>query len=81
MKQENYESALKNYLKTSGDSVVDSIAEKWINRSVIGKKKYGTTLDRDDLSITQWIDHAIEELMDGINYLEKTKRELLKNHG
>ena len=55
------------------DSIVNSIVNKFLSRSEIGIKKYGTTLDRNDLSTIDWITHAQEELMDGILYLEKLK--------
>ena len=42
----------------------------------MGKKKYGTDLDREDLKPHDWIQHAQEELMDGILYLEKLKKTL-----
>ena len=58
------------------DSVVKSIVNKFLERSSVGKKKYGTDLDRKDLSTFDWINHAQEELMDGILYLEKLKQEL-----
>lgn len=56
------------------DSVVEAIVDKFRERSAVGWKKYGTTLDRDDLSPKEWIVHAQEELMDGILYLEKLRR-------
>jgi hypothetical protein len=59
----------------STDSVVFSIVSQFIQRSEIGKTKYGTTLDRTDLSILDWIQHAQEEHMDAILYLEKLKQE------
>jgi hypothetical protein len=31
---------------------------------------------RNDVSTTQWIDHAIEELLDGAIYLERLKYDL-----
>ena len=55
------------------DSIVDSIVDKFISRSNVGKAKYGTTLDREDWSLEQWIDAAIEEHMDAILYLQKIK--------
>lgn len=58
------------------DSIVESIVAKFQQRSAVGWKKYGTTLDRNDLGILDWIQHAQEELMDGILYLEKLKKEL-----
>lgn len=56
------------------DSIVNSVVQKFLSRSYIGIKKYGKTLDRDDLSTVDWITHAQEELMDGILYLEKLKQ-------
>lgn len=58
------------------DSVVFSIIEKFLTRSELGRKKYGTDLDRQDLSVIDWIRHAQEEHMDAILYLEKLKQEL-----
>ena len=55
------------------DSIVDSIVDKFISRSNVGKAKYGTTLDRDDWSLDQWIENAIEEHMDAILYLQKIR--------
>jgi hypothetical protein len=56
------------------DSVVDSVIDKFIDRASLGKRKYGATLDRNDLSLEEWIDHAIEESMDNILYLQKIKK-------
>ncbi len=59
------------------DSIVASILEKFRARSELGKKKYGTDLDRTDLSVIDWINHAQEEHMDAILYLEKLKQTLV----
>ena len=61
------------------DSIVNSVIGAFIGRSNVGLQKYGTTLDRDDLSILDWIQHAQEEHMDAILYLEKLKTEISKN--
>jgi hypothetical protein len=58
------------------DSIVTAVIEKFKQRSEFGKAKYGTDLDRKDLSILEWIVHAQEEHMDAILYLEKLKVEL-----
>jgi hypothetical protein len=58
------------------DSVVQSVIQKFLDRAKMGKEKYGTDLDRKDLTHLQWINHAQDELMDGILYLEKLKQEL-----
>ncbi len=60
------------------DSIVNSIISQFIDRSNVGIAKYGTTLDRNDLSILDWIEHAKQEHMDAILYLEKLKAELQK---
>jgi hypothetical protein len=58
------------------DSVVDSILDKFIDRSQVGKSKYGTDLDRQDLGLHDWCEHAIEEAMDLILYLRKVQKTL-----
>jgi glycosyl transferase, family 25 len=58
------------------DSIVNSVISAFIGRSNFGLQKYGTTLDRDDLSALDWIQHAQEEHMDAILYLEKLKTKL-----
>lgn len=55
------------------DSIVDSIVDKFIDRSRVGKAKYGVTLDREDWSLDQWIEAALEEHMDAILYLQKVR--------
>lgn len=60
------------------DSVVQSVIDSFIARARLGKEKYGQTLDREDLSVLEWIQHAKEEHMDAILYLEKLQRELQK---
>ena len=56
------------------DSVVQSVINKFKQRSEVGIKKYGTTMDREDLTRDEWITHISEELMDALLYLEKLKR-------
>jgi len=58
------------------DSVVSSILNQFTTRALMGHKKYGVNLDRKDLSILEWIEHAKQEHMDAILYLEKIKQEL-----
>jgi hypothetical protein len=60
------------------DTVVASIIAKFERRARMGNKKYGTDLDRADLERVDWINHAQDELMDGILYLEKLKQEIQK---
>jgi len=56
------------------DSIVDSVIDQFIERAKFGKEKYNTDLDRTDLGILDWIEHAKQEHMDAILYLEKIER-------
>jgi len=58
------------------DTVVFRIAHLLRSRSETGIRKYGTTMDRTDLEIKQWIDHAIEECLDQALYLQRIKDSL-----
>jgi ADP-ribosyl-[dinitrogen reductase] hydrolase len=62
------------------DSVVSAIIQKFTQRAQFGKAKYGTDLDRTDLGVLDWIQHAQEEHMDAILYLEKLKRVVLEKN-
>ncbi len=54
---------------------MSSIEEKVIAeirwRAKKGEAKYGTTMDRDDLSVAEWVQHLKEELMDAVVYAQK----------
>ena len=64
--------------KKMKDTIVESIVGKFKERSDVGIKKYGTTLDRDDLTTIQWIEEAQAEAMDFCLYLERLKKEYEK---
>ena len=57
------------------DKIVLSVLESFKKRSEIGIKKYNTTLERNDLSTLEWLQHAQEEAMDFVLYLERLKQE------
>ena len=59
------------------DSIVESVIKKFKDRSDVGIKKYGTTLDRNDINFDGWAEHLQQELMDGILYLERLRKEKL----
>ena len=48
------------------DSIVDSVIDQFVSRATFGKTKYGVDLDREDLSVLEWIEHAKQEHMDAI---------------
>jgi hypothetical protein len=58
------------------DSIVSSIIKQFKERSIKGKEKYGVDLDRTDLTLLEWIEHAKQEHMDAILYLEKIKHQI-----
>jgi len=55
------------------DPIVTSVIEQFKERSSVGIKKYGTTLQ--DNNLDNFIKHLKEELMDGILYLEKIEKQ------
>jgi tRNA A37 threonylcarbamoyladenosine biosynthesis protein TsaE len=57
------------------DGIVKRVIDAFKKRSERGLEKYGTTLDRDDLTHVEWLQHLQEELMDATLYIEKLKDE------
>jgi hypothetical protein len=60
----------------SPSSITDLLCQLIVSRDAVGFKKYGVTLDRKDLSIEEWLDHATEEALDEAGYLQCAKREI-----
>lgn len=57
------------------DKIVERVIDAFKKRSERGLEKYGTTLDRNDLTHLEWLQHLQEELMDATLYIEKLKDE------
>ena len=55
------------------DKIVESVINKYKERSEVGINKYGVTMERNDLNLLQWLNHLQEELMDATLYIEKLK--------
>lgn len=53
------------------DTIVAEVINDLNTRSEIGIKKYGVTLDREDLTEKDWIQHAYEEALDLALYLKR----------
>ena len=62
--------------KNMKDTIVDDVIGSFKQRSEVGIKKYNKTMDRNDLSSLEWLQHLQEELMDATLYIEKLKKEL-----
>jgi hypothetical protein len=58
------------------DPIVAAVIRKMYQRSQVGIKKYGTTLEQNNED--DFLNHAIEEAMDLILYLTKVKSILEK---
>lgn len=56
---------------TNGDTIEDLVIRKIRERRERGINKYGVSMERDDLSLIDWLTHAQEEAMDLAVYLEK----------
>lgn len=53
------------------DPIVEAVVKKFRDRSNVGFKKYGTTLEANNTD--DFLNHLQEELMDAVNYIEKLK--------
>lgn len=60
------------------DKIVEAVIEDLRLRSERGIKKYGTTLERKDLSLIEWHQHYYEELLDAALYVKRILTELNK---
>lgn len=56
------------------DSVVNAVVNKYKDRANTGFQKYNTTLDREDLTELEWLNHLQDELMDASLYVQKLKQ-------
>lgn len=52
------------------DLIVKEVRKDLLKRSKVGIKKYGVTLDKADLKLSEWLQHAYEECLDQANYLK-----------
>ncbi len=83
-KDEEYD--LEEWLKRNGLSILspensdtlNEVIKDMIAREQLGIKKYGTTIDRDDYSLEDWLIHAYEESLDKSLYLKKAIQQLQK---
>lgn len=51
--------------------IEDAVAKKLLDRADVGKRKYGVTMEREDLTLMEWLNHLQEEVMDAAVYIEK----------
>lgn len=58
------------------EKTVEAVRADLLRRSEFGIQKYGVTLDRQDLKLQDWLQHAYEECLDQANYLKRAIIEL-----
>ena len=58
------------------DPVVERVVDKFVERSNVGFKKYGVTLEDDPSDLMAWLNHIQEELQDATLYIQKLKDKL-----
>ena len=75
-----YPGDIKNIIDTpiKKDRYIQAVKDKFEQRSQTGIKKYGTTLERDDLNSLDWLTHLEEELMDALGYIQVLRDKLQK---
>lgn len=56
---------------------LESLINRYMRREEFGLRKYGTTMDRRDLSPVAWAGHLHDELMDASLYVERLRYALL----
>jgi hypothetical protein len=53
--------------------VEDEVCELIQARAEVGKAKYGVTMEREDLTHDEWLEHLQNELMDAVVYLQRLR--------
>ena len=53
--------------------VEDEVCEEIQERAKVGLNKYGVTMERDDLTHDEWLEHLQHELMDAIVYVQRLR--------
>ena len=74
IKNELSEEIAKKKSEEPIDSVTEEVVKLLASRSHKGVRTYAMTMDREDLSMWEWMCHFREELADGLVYLTKMMR-------
>jgi len=53
--------------------IEDEVCELIQARAEVGKAKYGVTMEREDLTHDEWLEHLQNELMDAVVYLQRLR--------
>ena len=64
------------------DPLVEQVVDQFIQRSDVGFKKYGITLDEERVTgiknLTNYLEDTKEELMDAVLYIQSAQNSLVK---
>lgn len=60
------------------NEVLSAVQDLLLAQTRKGLEKYGQTVQADNLSTTEWIDHASEEIVDLLVYLQVLKQRLVQ---
>ena len=55
------------------DPIVNKVVDLIIKRHMQGMEKFGVSMEKNTKPFDHWIDETIEELLDAIHYLTKSK--------
>lgn len=64
-------------ITTFTDSIVFDTIKDLASRAEVGLNKYNTTMDREDLIASDWVQHAYEECLDMALYLKRLRKDML----
>jgi hypothetical protein len=71
----NYEDIPK---QIQNNDILQEVQDLLINQTKKGLEKYGTTVNIDDYSLIEWIDHVLQEKVDELVYLVTLKHKIKK---
>lgn len=63
------------------DANVEDVRAMLLQRSEVGLRKYGVTTEGANLTLRQWLQHALEEALDKAVYLRAAIRKLDEGTG
>ena len=58
-------------------NLLQAVIDDLVAREERGKAKYNTTMDREDLIASDWVQHAYEECLDMALYLKRLRKDML----
>lgn len=64
----------------SVDGTEGRVCRDIAQRQLFGKQKYGTTVEQNNLTLREWLQHAYEECLDQAIYLKRSIEELDKDN-